>query len=214
MVSCSSSSPPRGGKRRPQPDNHRTQALQRPNECRTLPGRRGACFPRAVAGGFERRLETVFAASYTRAVLTYGLTGSPTRCWRRFDGGRVGAPLYVPLPGFRWLRSGSAVTFCCNLLPRLESPPPARGGCYKRLPSVAFGTQTVTGPAFLLASERRRYRTGVDVDSLIAASIRCLKSSRLAPPLMAWPLMKKNGVPSTPRRLPSWRSWSTCGLKR
>jgi hypothetical protein len=28
-----------------------------------------------VGGGFERRLETVFAASYTKAVLTYGLTG-------------------------------------------------------------------------------------------------------------------------------------------
>ena len=135
MVSCSSSPPLCGGKRRPQPDNHRTQALQRPNECRTLPGRRGACFPRAVAGGFERRLETVFAASYTKAVLTYGLTGSLARCWWRFDGGRVRAPLYVPLPGFRWLRSGLAVT---NGIQTVTTPRIAASGAHWLLQAVTF----------------------------------------------------------------------------
>jgi hypothetical protein len=121
MVSYSSAPPPRGGKRRAQPDNHRTQALQRPNECRTLPGRRGACFPRAVAGGFERRLETVFAVSYTKAVLTYGLTGSLARCWPRFHGDAYALPFmfHSPVFGPRW--RGLTVKICCLLLSSVVS---------------------------------------------------------------------------------------------
>jgi len=147
MVSCSSSSPPRGGKcSGPQPDNHRTQALQRPNECRTLPGRRGACFPRAVAGGFERRLETVFAVSYTRAVLTYGLTGSLARCWRRLDGDAYALPFMFHYPAFDG----------CGVGRLLLSVAICYGACYKRLPSVAFGIQTVTGARFSRGATPRR----------------------------------------------------------
>ena len=156
MVSYSSSPPPRGGKRRPQPDNHRTQALQRPNECRTLPGRRGACFPRAVAGGFERRLETVFAVSYTKAVLTYGLTGSLARCWRRFDGDAYALPFMFHYPAFDGCGEGCLLQTVHKLLPRLESGPLAPLGCYIRLPSVAFGIQAVTGRGFPLGATVRR----------------------------------------------------------
>jgi hypothetical protein len=47
------------------------------------------------------------------------------------------------------------------------------------------------GASFVVGDAVASYRTGVEVDSFSAASIRCLKSCKLAPPLMAWPLMKK-----------------------
>jgi len=58
------------------------------------------------------------------------------------------------------------------------------------------------------AIDERPYRPGTGVmlgpaASFSAASISFLNSTKPTPPLMAWPLMKKNGVPSTPSRLPS-----------
>ncbi len=159
MVSYSSSPPPRGGKCRPQPDNHRTQALQRPNECRTLPGRRGACFPRAVAGGFERRLETVFAASYTKAVLTYGLTGCLARRWPRFDGDAYALPFmfHYPVSGPGW--RGLPVKVCCLLLSPVNFCCPPRFACKNQYANCCFLLKNCC-PARVSRTSKLRRPTG------------------------------------------------------
>jgi len=92
------------------PYSGRTNAEHSPDDA-------APAFPAPWRAASSGVLETVFAASYTKAVLKYGLTGSLARCWRRFDGDAYALPFMFHYRGFGPGCRGLTVKVRCLLLP-------------------------------------------------------------------------------------------------